>query len=97
MSVWNIALICFQIILLGGYIYVHYLHKLAGYKNYLKIQISLLSISVIITFLFFKKPQLIINTNNPTMDIIFIIVTTIGVPVFVLSTSSSTEGPLRER
>ena len=64
MSVWNIALMCFQIILLGGYIYVHYLPKFVGYKNYLKIHILLLSVSIIITFLFFKKPQVVINTNN---------------------------------
>lgn len=89
MSVWNIALMCFQVILLGGYIYVHYLPKLVGYKNYLKLHIIFLAVSVIITFLFFKKPTIIVNTNNPTMDIIYILITTIGVPFFLLSTSST--------
>lgn len=89
MQVWNIALMCFQVILLGGYVYVHYLPKLVGYKNYLKVHIALLVLSTIITFIFFKKPEFIVNPVNPTLDIIFILLITIGVPFFVLSTSST--------
>lgn len=89
MSVWNIALMCFQIILLGGYFYTHFLPKLVGTKTYTKIHIGLLLFSAIIAFAYFRPKEFAINTSSPWIDIILILLSTIGVPFFVTSTSST--------
>lgn len=89
MSVWNIALMCFQVLLLGGYAYTHYLPKLIGYKAYMKVHLGLLIFSAFIAFLFFQSKQFTVNTSSPYMDIIFIMLSTIGLPFFVVSTSST--------
>lgn len=89
MSVWNIALMCFQVLLLCGYMYTHYLPKLIGYKAYMRVHLGLLISSAIFSFLYFKIENFTVDTSSPSMDIIFILLSTIGVPYFVVSTSST--------
>lgn len=89
MSSWNVALMCFQILLLGGYMYSHYLPKLIGLKVYMKVHMGLLIFSAIYSFVYFKMRDFTVNTNAPSLDIILILLSTIGVPFFVLSTSST--------
>jgi len=69
--------------------YTHYLPKIIGYKAYMKVHIIVLILSAIVSFLLFKVKPFTVNTNAPTLDIIFILLTTIGLPFFVLSTSST--------
>lgn len=88
-SIWNVAVMCFQIILLGGYLYAHYLPKAIGYKNYIKVHIIILLAGTVLSFLFFNIREFQINTNNPTLDLIFILLSTIAFPFFVLSTSTT--------
>lgn len=89
MSIWNIALMCFQILLLGGYMYTHYLPKLIGFKAYMKVHLGLLIFSAIFSFVCFEARDFTVNTSSPSMDIILILLSTIGVPYFVVSTSST--------
>ena len=88
-SSWNVALMCFQLILLGGYMYTHYLPKWIGLKTYLKVHMGLLVISVICSFLFFRVSSFAVDTNAPAVDVVLILFSTIGVPFFVVSTSST--------
>lgn len=89
MSVWNIALMCFQVLLLAGYMYTHYLPKIIGYKFYIKVHITLMILSAIFSIMFFKSKQLNVDTNNPSIDLIIILLSNIGIPYFMLSTSST--------
>ena len=89
MSSWNIALMCFQILLLGGYMYTHYLPKIIGYKAYMKFHLVFLIFSSIYSFTYFKIRNFTINTSSPSLDIILILISTIGIPFFAVSTSST--------
>ncbi|MBP1920613.1 fused MFS/spermidine synthase [Youngiibacter multivorans] len=89
MSSWNVALMCFQVLLLGGYMYTHYLPKLIGFKTYMKVHMILLIFSAIFSFVFFKVRNFTVNTNSPSWDVIRILLSTIGIPFFAVSTSST--------
>jgi hypothetical protein len=89
MSSWNVALMCFQVLLLGGYMYTHYLPKLIGFKTYMKVHMILLIFSAIFSFVFFKVRSFTVNANSPTWDVIQILLSTIGIPFFAVSTSST--------
>mgnify|MGYP003615079382 FL=1 len=89
MSVWNIALMCFQVLLLCGYVYTHYLPQVIGYKAYMRVHVVLLIASALFSFLFFTIKSFTVNTSSPSMDILLILLSTIGVPFFVVSTSST--------
>lgn len=89
MSVWNIALMCFQILLLCGYVYTHYLPQVIGYKAYMRVHVALLMASALFSFLFFTIKNFTVDTSSPSLDIILILLSTIGVPFFVVSTSST--------
>ncbi len=89
MSIWNIALMCFQVLLLGGYMYTHYLPKLIGYKPYMYVHLGLLISSAIFSFVYFQTKDFTVNTSDPSMDIIIILLSTIGIPYFVVSTSAT--------
>lgn len=89
MSSWNVALMCFQILLLGGYMYTHYLPKLIGFRAYMKVHLVLLILSAIFSLMFFKVRSFTVNTSSPTWDVIKILLSTIGIPFFAVSTSST--------
>lgn len=88
-SVWNIALMCFQVLLLCGYLYTHYFPKLVGYNKYMLIHICVLVLSAITSCILFKIKSFDINTSAPTIDLILILLSTISIPFFMLSTSST--------
>lgn len=89
MSSWNVALMCFQILLLGGYMYTHYLPKLIGFRTYMKVHMVLLILSALFSLMFFKVRSFTVNTSSPTLDVIRILLSTIGIPFFAVSTSST--------
>ena len=61
MSSWNVALMCFQILLLGGYMYTHYLPKLIGFRTYMKVHMVLLILSALFSLMFFKVRSFTVN------------------------------------
>lgn len=88
-SSWNVALMCFQVLLLAGYMYTHFLPKLIGLKNYMRVHIMILLLSVVFSFAFFRIRSFTVNTTSPALDVILILLATIGIPFFVVSTSST--------
>lgn len=89
-SVWTTCMLFFQSILLLGYIYSHWIiRSLNSYKQFL-IHLSLTLVSLImlpITPNEYWKPS---GSENPTMQILGLLLFSIGLPYFVLSTT----GPL---
>lgn len=89
MSIWNIAIMCFQILLLGGYMYTNYLPKILGYKAYIWVHLGLLISSAIFSIAYFQMKNFTVNTSSPSLDIVLILLATIGIPYFVVSTSAT--------
>lgn len=89
-SVWTTCMLFFQFILLLGYVYSHWIVKsLSPHKQSL-LHIALLVISLVslpITPNEFWKPT---GAENPTLQILGLLLFSIGLPYFVLSTT----GPL---
>ena len=86
-SVWTTCVLFFQIGLLIGYIYSHYLVKNTPIKNQVIIHSCLLIISLIIIPLIFDKPEKT-QTLPQSLGIIQSLVSTVGVPFIILSASA---------
>ena len=89
-GVWTIVLLFFQLALLAGYAYSHWLTRLVSMGTQFKIHLSLLCAS-----LFFLpvipgdnwKPE---YTQNPILHILLLLIATIGLPFLLISAT----GPL---
>jgi hypothetical protein len=85
-NVWNTCMLFFQAALLGGYSYAHWLQRQSAAKQK-KIHITLLILSALTPIMPPEawKPD---GAEDPTWRILLILAGTIGLPYFVLSTSS---------
>ncbi len=86
--VWTTCLMFFQVMLVAGYAYAHVIHRYLSPKSQWLIQSAL----VLAACLFLPirlydewKPQ---GTGDPAWEIILLLMATIGLPFFVLTTSS---------
>lgn len=89
-SVWTICMLFFQAILLIGYVYSHLIIKVLNPYKQSIMHLSLLIFSIAflpITASEFWKPT---GSENPTLQILGLLLVSIGLPYFVLSTT----GPL---
>jgi hypothetical protein len=87
-AIWNVCLIFFQTTLLAGYFYSHlittYLKKKSQFILHLTLLlVSLLSLPIIPSLIW--KP---VDSSNPTFKILGLLFVTIGLPYFLLSTTS---------
>ena len=87
-SIWTACLLFFQFFLLLGYFYAHKLTSHFSFRKQMIIHCIILSISLL--FLWFK-PILVTSTNtvsDPVIDIVIILMGTVGLPYFVLSSTA---------
>lgn len=93
-AVWIVCSLCFQTILLAGYGYAHFVGTRLPVRAQVIVQL------LIVGAVFFVMPVSVdealvqrLTTGHPTLGILFLLLRTIGLPFFVLSTSS----PLLQR
>src|SRR6266542_497137 len=86
-AVWSTCMLFFQIILLLGYAYAHFLNKLPPRRQAI-VHISLLTISLatlpIIPGAYWKQP----SAMHPSFTILALLSVTVGMPYFLLSSTS---------
>src|SRR6185369_16769356 len=87
-SVWIVCSLCFQTLLLAGYGYAHFVGTRARIPLQVSLQIGLVGA------VFFVMPISVdeatvqrLTTGHPTLGLLFLLLRTIGLPFFVLSTS----------
>jgi SAM-dependent methyltransferase len=87
-AVWSAALLFFQLVLLAGYTYAHFLIKFFSPKQQLKIHLPLLLIAVATLPIIPAdrwKPE---GGGDPTFQILALLAATIGLPYMILSATS---------
>lgn len=87
-AVWITCMLFFQVFLLGGYAYAHlnlncFPARRQGVFHALLLFIALLTLPVTPDYSF--KP---VNSEQPTLDILLLLLSSVGLPYFVLSTTS---------
>ncbi len=88
-AVWNTCMLFFMVLLLGGYAYAHFTTKWLGVRKQAIVHLVLLALP----FLFFPiavNKDLILrgSLDNPIPQLLLLLVTSVGVPFFVVSTSA---------
>ncbi len=90
-AVWTSCMLFFQVFLLSGYAYAHWLASLTGPRKQAVVHISLIVVSL---FFLPAVPHLqswsVDLTKDPALRIILLLVSSVGIPYFVLSST----GPL---
>jgi hypothetical protein len=97
-AVWSTAILFFQLLLTGGYVYAHWLngHTRAQRQSIIHIALITLAIVLLISFSFVWtspitpdsswKPQ---DVNSPILDIFKLLIVSIGLPYFILASNGS--------
>ena len=89
-AVWSTCMMYFQISLLLGYLYAHALIRYVGNKLQPVVHIGLLAISLVLLPVYPSAAWKPGGDTDPTLGIILLLVATIGLPYFLLSST----GPL---
>ncbi len=87
-AVWSAALLFFQLILLAGYTYAHFLIKYLNPKQQLKVHVPLLVLAIATLPIIPAdrwKPE---GGGDPTFQILALLIATIGLPYMILSATS---------
>ena len=87
-SVWTVALLFFQVVLLGGYLYAAWLDRKAPPGLHGRIHLSIVTISLIAIAVAASLDWELRDAAHPEIDILTILTGTIGLPFLVLSTTA---------
>jgi hypothetical protein len=89
-AVWTTCMVFFQCVLLAGYFYSDYLTRRLALKKQVAVHSSLLVLSVLLLPITASSSFKPIDADNPIGRILLLLLVTIGLPYFMLSTT----GPL---
>ncbi len=92
-GVWTTCMLFFQLLLLGGYAYAHFLGSGARPRSQAKTHAVLLVASLLALPIIPREAWKPSGTEDPTLSILLLLAATVGLPYFVLSTT----GPLLQR
>lgn len=87
-TVWITCVLFFQLALLGGYLYAHYINGRLSAVWQILIHSSLLIVSVLFLPVVPSSNWKLTGSINPSLYIIGLLVATVGLPYFLLSTTS---------
>src|SRR6185312_7156145 len=80
-SVWNTCVVFFQVMLLGGYLYSHTLPGKIGIRKHAVLHLLSIGVST-------KAIESLSETSSAPLWLLVTLLTTVGLPFFVLSTSA---------
>jgi SAM-dependent methyltransferase len=89
-SVWTTCMLFFQVLLLLGYLYSHWIVRFLSPRGQSLLHVCLLAASLLVLPLAPSPDWRPTGAENPTIRILLLLAATIGLPYFVLSTT----GPL---
>lgn len=87
-AVWSAALLFFQLLLLGGYLYAHVLIRYLKAKQQLMVHLPLLLISLATLPIIPSDRWKPVAGGDPTFQILALLAATIGLPYMILSATS---------
>ncbi|MCC6932627.1 MAG: fused MFS/spermidine synthase [Deltaproteobacteria bacterium] len=87
-SVWNSCLFFFQLCLLAGYAYAHFLNRYFSPKKQISIHLCLLTVSLLFMPVIPGLEWKPTDPSAPEKQIVFLLAATIGLPFFLLSATS---------
>ena len=88
-AVWITAMLFFQIVLLGGYLYAHWSARSLTPKTQAKVHLSLLLASLAFLPVWPSQAWKPTGTEEPMLRILCLLAFSVGLPYFLLSTTSS--------
>ena len=86
-AVWSTCMLFFQVVLLLGYVYAHWLNKLAPRKQAIA-HISLLAVSLLVLPIIPSPGWKHSGMAQPSLTILALLAVTVGLPYFLLSSTS---------
>jgi hypothetical protein len=92
-GVWTTCMLFFQVVLLGGYAYAHFITKWLNRRAQVLVHLAILAAALVllpITPAGMWQPR---GDGNPTLEILLLLAANLGLPYFVLSTT----GPLLQQ
>ncbi len=88
-SIWLTCMVFFQLMLLAGYSSSHFLMEKLGTKTHFRYQAGITALSLAFVFLLKSHPNLFENSDiYPSFRIFILLFIWVGLPYFVLSTTS---------
>ena len=87
-AVWSTCMLFFQAVLLLGYVYAHWLHQKAAPRVQAWVHIGLLAVSLGALPIFPNPSWRAVNTGHPSLRILGLLAVTVGLPYFLLASTS---------
>src|SRR5580692_5417362 len=87
-AVWNAAMLFFQLVLLAGYAYAHLSIRFLKSKVQVMVHIALLAVSCALLPIVPSETWKPSAVGDPTLRILLLLIATIGLPYFLLSSTS---------
>ncbi len=87
-AVWTACLLFFQVFLLAGYLYAHWLVERFQPKVQARIHVALIALSLLALPIIPKSTWKPSGFEDPTLRILMVLAVTVGLPYFLLSSTS---------
>ena len=87
-AVWSTCMLFFQATLLGGYLYAHWLHQKLSPRRQAMLHSALLVVSLAVLPIVPDSSWKSSSTENPSWQILILLAATVGLPYFLLLTTS---------
>lgn len=87
-SVWNTCMVFYQSVLFVGYLYAHLLSTRFAYRTHLLLHVSLLLLSLYFLPVSIPEDSRPPAADNPNIWLLTTLLTSIGLPFFILSSNS---------
>ena len=87
-AVWSTCMLFFQVALLLGYVYAHWLHKALGARRQAWAHIGMLALSLAALPVLPNPRWKVVVPGQPSLRILALLAVTVGLPYFLLSSTS---------
>jgi len=89
-SLWNTSMVFFQLALLAGYAYAHFSTRHLGLRLHPVVQVALLAVPLLVLPIAVSDSWRLPTDQSPAVWVFVVLALVVGLPFFVLSTSSPT-------
>ncbi|MBZ5724849.1 MAG: fused MFS/spermidine synthase [Acidobacteriia bacterium] len=87
-AVWSTCMLFFQVVLLAGYLYAHWLHEKLAARRQALVHIALLAVSLATLPALPNPAWKTAQVGHPSLRILALLSLTVGLPYFLLSSTS---------
>ena len=88
-AVWNTCMVFYQTLVFCGYLYAHFLTTKVGQSRQIQIHAALIAVSLIALPVALPENSIPPTESNPTLWLMWTLLFAIGLPFFVVSTTST--------